>query len=342
MSLKPANLTNKTVTLDDVAQEAGVSRKTVSRVINANGYVSEITRQRVEKAVEKLDYRPNLLARSLASDRSTVIGIIIPSIANRYFSQVIAGIESVAQENAYSVLLLNSYGDMNRERDALHLLEEHRVDGLVYNTPCLAVADLKDMLQRQKASVMIGHDPIGDLSGVVNVDIYSAMIEAVQHLVDVGRRRIAYIKPDADQRYPHRKRLEGLQQGLRNLHLDTEPLLVEAIGRDIEETSDRVEDWLRTQPDVDAIICYNDEHAFATIEACDRLGYRIPEDIAVVGFDDISLSRIQRISLTTFHIPRFEVGATAARILFERIGGNFDTPEVMIKPEFTKRDSTPT
>lgn len=342
MDSETAKSIGKTITLDDVAKEAGVSRKTVSRVINANGYVSEETRQRVEIAVNKLGYRPNLLARSLASDRSTVIGIIIPSIANRYFSQVIAGVEAVAHENEYSVLLLNSYGDPDRERDALHLLEEHRVDGLVYNTPTLPVTELRQLLLRQKAVVIIGHDPLDDLAGTVNVDVSTAMIQAVEHLVDVGRRHIAYIKPGINDRYPHRKRLEGLRRGFQELALGTQPLLVEALGRNIQDTSDQVEAWLRSQPHVDGIICYNDETAFATIEACDRLGILVPDDIAIVGFDDISLSRLQRISLTTFRIPRYEVGATAARILFERIAATFETAEVIIKPEFVKRASTPT
>lgn len=342
MDSKTANSMGKTITLDDVAKEAGVSRKTVSRVINANGYVSEATRQRVELAVDKLGYRPNLVARSLASDRSTVIGLMIPSITNRYFSQVIAGVESVAQENEYSVLLLNSYGDGDRERDVLRLLEEHRVDGLVYNTPTLPIPELRQLLLRQKAAVIIGHDPLDDLAGTVNVDVSTAMTQAVEHLVDVGRRRMAYIKPGIDERYPHRKRLEGLRRGYRELGLGTQPLLVEALGKNIQDTSDQVEAWLRTRPDVDGIICYNDETAFATIEACDRLGIQVPDDIAIVGFDDISLSRLQRISLTTFRIPRYEVGRSAARILFERIAGTFDTSEVIIEPEFVKRDSTPT
>lgn len=342
MDPKTAQSFGKTITLDDVAKEAGVSRKTVSRVINANGYVSEATRKRVELAVNKLGYLPNLVARSLASDRSTVIGLMIPSITNRYFSQVIAGVDSVAQENQYSVLLLNSYGDGDRERDVLRLLEEHRVDGLVYNTPTLPIPELRQLLLRQKAAVIIGHDPLDDLAGTVNVDVSTAMAQAVEHLVDVGRRRIAYIKPGIDERYPHRKRLEGLRRCFQELGLGTQPLLVEALGKNIQDTSDQVEAWLRTQPDIDAIICYNDETAFATIEACDRLGIQVPDDIAIVGFDDISLSQLQRISLTTFRIPRYEVGATAARILFERIAATFDTSEVIIKPEFVKRDSTPT
>ncbi|QPC84983.1 LacI family DNA-binding transcriptional regulator [Phototrophicus methaneseepsis] len=341
MESKTDNLIGKTITLDDVAKEAGVSRKTVSRVINANGYVSEATRQRVEAVVRKLGYRPNLVARTLASARSTVIGLMIPGITNRYFSQVIAGVESIAQENQYSVLLLNTYGDFARERDAIRLLEEHRVDGLVYNTPTLPVAELRQLLPRQKAVVIIGHDPIEGMAGTVNVDVYSAMIQAVEHLVDVGRRRIAYVKPGIDERYPHRKRLEGLREAFRRLKLDVPPLMVEAVGGSIEDTSNQVEAWLSTKPDVDAIICYNDEAAVATIDACDRLGIKIPDDIAIVGFDDISLSRIQRISLTTFRIPRYEVGVAAARILFEQIHSTGDTSEVILQSAFVKRNSTP-
>lgn len=337
----PSQKVMKAATLADVAKLAGVSAKTVSRVINANDYVSEETRARVESAIEKLGYSPNRAARSLASNSNTVIGLVLPDISNAYFSEVIAGVECVAQEHQYSVLLLNSGSEPERERDAFRILEEHRVDGLILNTPVLQENELRTLVQRQRAMVMIGHDPIGDHAGIVNVDVRSAMAEAVEYLVKSGRRNIAYVKPNPDNRFPHRERLVGLQDAARRFQLDVSPILIDQAGRSFEGTSANVISVLSNQPEINAIICYNDETAFAVLDACDRQGLRVPDDVSIIGFDDVMYSRLQRISLTTFHIPRYDVGVTAGKMLFDRMAGNLDSQEVLLRPTFIKRLSTP-
>lgn len=330
----------KSATLEDVAKLAGVSAKTVSRVINANDYVSEKTQLAVEDAVNKLGYRPNRAARSLVSDKTMVIGLILPEISGQYFSKVIAGIEQVANENQYTVLLLNSGCDEDRERSAFRVLEEHRVDGLIVNTPRLPDQELISLIERQKACVVIGHDPISDQVNTVNIDVRSAMVEAVKHLTESGCRNIAYFGTALSDVYPHQQRMLGIEDAYEQLNLATKPNYILKENDSDENASEIIVRHLRENPHIDAIIAYNDEAALSVIEACDRLGLIIPKDIAVIGFDDVSYAQLQRISLTTFHIPRFDVGVVAAQMLFDRIGGESETQEIMFKPDFVIRSTT--
>lgn len=328
-------------TMDDVAREAGVSAKTVSRVINGNDYFSEDTRIRVQNAIEKLNYRPNRSARSLVSNRNTVIGLALPDIAHAYFAEVVAGIERVAQERGYNVLLINTRTEPDRERDAFRLLEEYRVDGLIFNTPTLPNDELVALLRRQKASVVIGHDALGDVCGLVNVDVRSAMIEAVEVLVQAGRSNIAYVKVTPDDRYPTRERLRGYHEAVAALQLPANDDYIVDTAGDFDQTGKTVEALLRSHPEINAIICYNDATALNVIEACDHLGVNIPGDVAIVGFDDIPYSKLHRISLTTFAIPRFELGVAAAKMLFDRMTGTTDSHEIIFRPTFVQRNSTP-
>lgn len=328
----------KPATIVDVAREAGVSPKTVSRVINANDYVSESTREKIETAIEKLGYRPNRAARSLASTSNTIIGLVMPNATNAYYAEVVRGVEEYVQDQGYNVLMVNTQGDNERERHALEILEEHRADGVILNTPQLPDEELKSALQRQKASVIIGSDPVGDLAGLINIDVRSAMFQAVEHLVSIGRARIAYAKLPADQVYPQRERLTGFLQACKQYNLP-EPEIY-TTGDTLQASRDATLTFLSQDRQVDAIICYNDLVAIGAVEACDRLSIHIPEDIAIIGFDDLVYLSLQRISLTTFRIPRYEVGMTAAQMLFARMNGQIDSQEFIFSPEFIQRAST--
>ena len=329
----------KLATIADVAREAGVSPKTVSRVVNANDYVKESTRERIELAIEKLGYRPNRAARSLASSSNTIIGLVMPNSSNPYFAEVVRGVEEFVQDQGYNVLIVNTKSNVDKECRALEILEEHRADGVILNTPQLPDDELKSALMRQKASVIIGRDPVGDLAGLINIDVRSAMFQAVKHLLQIGRSRIAYAKLQADQVYPQRERLTGFLQACRQYDLP-EPEFYSSGDGSIQDGLEATLNFLSQEQQVDAIICYNDMVAMGALEACDRLGIHVPDDIAIIGFDDLVYSSLQRISLTTFRIPRYEVGMTAARMLFARMNGQADSQEFIIRPEFIQRSST--
>ncbi len=330
----------KAATIIDVAREAGVSPRTVSRVVNGNDYVRQETLERVREVIDRLGYHPNRAARSLVYDRSMIIGLAIPEVSNPYFSEVIAGVEHIAQECGHNVLLFNSHGLPEREREIFRILEEHRVDGLIFNTPNMPDDELKALLARQKAAVVIGHDPIGDLAGTVNIEIVEAMKTAVAHMLELGRRKLAYVKPPNNSSYPIRQRYRGYLAALDAYQLEYRPEHIIECQGDWQSTCEATRDLLSAHPDIDGIICFHDLMAFGAIEACDALGLRVPEQIAVIGFDDITFASMGRLSLTTFKIPRFEVGVQAARMLFDRMEGVLEPDEITIQTEFIKRGST--
>ena len=340
MNSKPDALNRRAPTIIDVARTAGVSPKTVSRVINGNDYVSLQTRERVESAIVHLNFRMNRAARSLVSNRSAIIGLAIPDVSNPYYAEVVSGVEQVAHEHDYSVLLFNTNNNCAREANALQILEEHRADGIIYNTPAISEDELRFRLQRQRAAVLIGHDGIGDLAGIVNIDTYEAAVKAVEHLVGVGRRKIAYLR-FAQPTYPHRERLRGVIDGLQACGLTLRPEYTVDCTGNLHANFELVRALLSAHSEIDAIIGYHDLLAFTAMEACDASGINIPDDVAVIGFDDIVFASLHRISLTTFRIPRFEVGVSAAQMLFGRIAGQTDPAQIMLKTTLIQRESTP-
>ncbi len=340
MTSKNASRNQRAPTIVDVAREAGVSPKTVSRVVNGNDYVSAQTRERVQAAIDRLHFRMNRAASSLASDRSAIIGLAIPDVSNPYYAEVVSGVQQVAQEQNYSVLLFNTNNNHERELSALRILEEHRADGIIYNTPSISDDELKQRLQRQRAAVLIGHDAVGELAGIVNIDTYEAAVQAVDHLIETGRRRIAYVsypKPS----YPHRDRLRGVIDGMNAHQRPLDPDYVLDCTNNLQVDQGLIRALLTDHPEIDGIICYNDLLALTAIEACNSLGIAIPGDVAIIGFDDILFSSLKRISLTTFRIPRFEVGVRAAKMLFGRIAGHNDPAQIILKTTLIQRGSTP-
>jgi LacI family transcriptional regulator len=331
----------KAATIIDVAREAGVSPRTVSRVVNGNDYVRQETYDRVQDVISRLGYRPSRAARSLVYDRSMIIGLAIPEVKNPYFAEVIGGVEYVAQEHGYNVLLFNAQNLAERERDIFRILEENRADGLIFNTPRLPVAELKELLQRQKAAVLIGHDPIDHSAGIVNIDILSAMNQATDHMLQAGRRNLAYVKPPNDSIYPHRQRFQGFLAALKRHQIEYNQDHIVECQPEWESSYHAIREFLQTHPEVNGLICYHDLMAFGAIEACDALGLAVPDQVAVIGFDDITFSGLNRLSLTTFKIPRFEVGVQAARMLFDRMQGLTDPGTIIIDTEFVRRNSTP-
>ncbi len=340
MTPKSTSRKQRAPTIVDVAREAGVSPKTVSRVVNGNDYVSVETRERVQAAIDRLHFRMNRAASSLASNRSAILGLVIPDVSNPYYAEVVSGVQQVAQEQNYSVLLFNTSNDRERELSALQILEEHRADGIIYNTPSISEAELKQRLQRQRAAVLIGHDTVGELAGIVNIATYEAAVQAVDHLVRAGRQHIAYISYPKST-YPHRDRLRGVLDGMSAHQRTLDPDYTIECTNNVQVDQGLIRAFLIDHPEVDGIICYNDLLALAAIEACDSLGIAIPDDVAITGFDDISFSSLRRIALTTFHIPRYEVGVSAAKMLFNRIAGRYDPARIVLQTTFIQRGTTP-
>jgi LacI family transcriptional regulator len=333
---------NRSVTLADVARAAGVSAKTVSRVINHNDYVSAETREQIERAIEALGYRPNRMARSLASNRSFIIGLTVPDVTNPFFPEIMRGAERVAQEHGYNLLAYNTDLNPQRERDGLALLEETRVDGVIICTVSLSDDDLNAVLQRHRAAVVINRLMPDGPAGIVRVDYFSAMQQIVQFVLDSGRRRIGYLDVlRSAYSYSSKERYRGFHTAMEANQLPANPQYIRRCIASVESSRQVASELLSDHPEIDALVCYNDIIAGGALEACAQMGIAVPDQVAVTGFDDIMFSSVFKVALTTMHVPKFELGERAAQMLFRRIDGDLSEPEVVLDATLVIRQSAP-
>ena len=332
---------DRPATIIDVAEKAGVSPKTVSRVVTGNGYVSDKTSERVKQAIIQLDYRVNRAAQSLVSARSTIIGLIVPTVSNPFFPEVFSSIQKTALAHDYTVTVFETLDQPDLERRAINLLDEYRAAGLILYIPQLPDDELRSLLQNHKAAVLIGHNSLRELAGIVRVDLFDAAVQAVEHLVQIGRHRIAYLAGDSGANmHVNRERVYGLHATMERHQLPIEPDYFVQCDSTMDDARQTIETLLKQHPEIDSIICHHDLLAYGALEACDSLQISVPNQVAVVGFDDISLSGLQRISLTTLRFPKAEIGSQAVQMLVKRIEGDLSPMEVVLETKLIKRGST--
>jgi len=329
----------KRVTLQDVARQAGVSAMTVSRVINHTGRISPATRQHVFDVIEQLDYRPSRAARTLVTARTRMIGVIVPDITNPYFAEIVHGIEDVAWEADYSVLLANSNENPTREAALLRQIDDTAVDGLIPVSSRLADDDLRPLLAPHRAVVTINRQfaPIASCVRSRNGYGFRAYQSAL-YLMRAGHRQIGYI---------------NLQRSIINMQIDE--LIERMAGYDFvirrEWCATSLPTWeggyvtgqrlLAEQPCLTAIVAGNDLVALGVMRAAIESGRRIPQDLALIGGDDILLASQVTPPLTTFSVPKYEMGANAARLLFKRMEGDLTYREYLFDEVFIERGSAP-
>lgn len=312
------------ITLEDVAQEAGVSPMTVSRVVNNTGRMSEETRQHVREVIARLNYRPSRAARTLVTNQTMMIGVMVPDITNPYFSEIVQGIEDVVWESGYSVLLANTNENAEREQAVLDHLDESTIDGLIVCSSRLPDEVLIPLIAKHPAIVIVNRsvpDHLKDRTSVVhNRHGYGdRAFKSVQFLAQRGRRRIGYIR---------------LARGAAAVPLDRFKEIVAEQGLEVNpawyvncapmwgpgyQVAQRL---LADHPELDAIIGGNDLIALGTMQAAKEAGRRIPEDLAIVGGDDILMASQVTPGLTTFRIPKYEIGQMTASLLLRRMGGD--------------------
>ena len=354
------------VTIRDVAREAGVSTQTVSRVINRKGYVSDATRGRVEEAIRRLGYAPNRVASSLVTGRTMSIGIVVPDVSSAYFSEVVLGAETVATQAGYTLILCDSAESPEQEKKILSFLYEARVDGVILASVRMSDQELLQALACHKAFVTMNHPVPRKLGGSVRSDHIGGMALAVQHLVRSGRRTIAFMA-GAENSFTGRERLRGFRQAMHEAGRPVDPELIVPYTANFEAGCRTLYEWLRSpdagsahwsevhaqfgmrgaralleaRPDVDAIVCNADQLAFGALRACAALGRRVPDDVAIVGCNDVPLASLVTPALTTQRIPRYQMGAAAACMLIERIEGREEQEEIVFAHELVVRESAP-
>lgn len=327
------------VTLADVAEHAGVSTMTVSRVVNGQDGVGEPMRQRVKSAIEELGYRPNMVARGLKEQRSRAVGLLIPDITNPYFPAIVRGAEDVALERGYTVFLNNAIEDMEREAKALQAFEDRRVDGVISFSPRLPDERLFDLLRRHGAAVVVNKIAPTDVAGSVRVDHRRGMQLAVQHLYEIGRTNLAVLLGPPTS-YSAAERRIGIEAAASAAGRSIPSARFRPSSPHIEGGDRATAELLDRDDGFDALVCFNDLTAAGAIRALERHGLRVPGDVAVVGCDDIPFARMISPPLTTLRVDLASMGVQAMRMLFDRMDGIHRTIHVLVQPELVVRAST--
>jgi len=296
-------------------------------------------------AVDALSYRPSSIARGLATNRTLTIGLVVPDIANPFFPEIAKGAEEAARAAGYSLLLCNTTEDPEREAQILANLEEKWVDGLVLCSSRLPDAVLGQFLARHRAAILVNRPlPVAEMPPdlpVVSVQVDDALGArlAVAHLVGQGRRRIAFLAgPPAS--YSGRARRDGYAAGLAAAGLALDPGLSLPCAPVLAGGIEAASRLLAARPDLEAFLCFNDLVAVGALQVLASAGRQVPQDVAVIGADDISLAALVTPALTTVRVVQHEIGARAVEALLRLVHGD-DTGRatVMLRPELVVRQS---
>lgn len=305
------------VTIKDVAREANVAVSTVSRMLNNSGPVSSETRKRIAQAAEALGYVPNATARSLITKKTHTLGVLLPDLYGEFYSEVIRGIDQTAQQHQYHILVSSSHNERSEMEAALKAMRG-RVDGLIVMSPYIDAATLEANLPANLPVVLLNCNASGSRFDALNIDNYDGAYALVAHLIALGHRRIAIIKGE-EKNLDAQERLRGYRAALADNG--------ETLQRDWELEGDftqaagyrAAEAMLHLTPRPTALFASNDAMAVGAMSALRAAGLRIPEDVAVGGFDDIPIVQYLNPPLTSVHVPISDLGTRAMKRLLEAI-----------------------
>jgi len=327
-------------TMKDVARLAGVSTSTVSHVINNDRFVSDATREKVDAAIKSLNYAPSALARSLKLNQTRTIGMLISGSSNPFYSELVRGVERSCFERGYSLVLCNTEGDEQRMNSNLETLLQKRVDGLLLLSTETLLPSI-DIMNRYPSvpKVMMDWSPFDSDSDVIQDNSLLGGEMATQYLIDKGYTRIACIGGPKDKT-PARMRLDGYRKAMQQAGLPI-PDGYETVG-DFEFLGGltAMHALLALNPPPQAVFTCNDAMAVGVYHALHQAGLRVPEDMAVIGYDDIELARYMTPPLTTIHQPKDELGELAVDVLIHRMAQpSLVQQRLQLTPELVERGS---
>lgn len=335
----------KATTIVDVAKKAQVSVATVSRVVNGNYPVKDSTRRKVLSAIDELKYVPNIQARELNTRRSSIIGVIVPSLFNTFFAEVVNGIESFATMSGYSLILTYTKDDPFCEKKCMNELLMRNVSGIINVSPNTeqVESDFFDQLAERIPLVFINaYIKRSSISYVYNDERIGAKI-ALEYLISLGHRNILFVRGQRSDSYEFKQ--DVYTSLMEKAGLFTPDNILTISGGNsldtVELTVNKILDVLPRRKDVTAVMCCNDLMGIGTVNACRRLGINVPGDISVMGFDNVSLSHFIEPKLTTMDQNMMTLGWTAASLLMEKIASdNRTSRQVVLQNTLVLRDTT--
>lgn len=326
-------------TIMDIAAKAGTSKSTVSRYLNG-GSISQTVSERIEAAIESLDYQPNVNARRLVSSKTNMIGIVLDDISNYIYGDMLAGVQCAARKQGYNCIFLSRAAEQKEEADYLSLFSSATVDGLVCATLGQRVPEQVRLLRDSGLPVVLVGDAAGE-TGVptVDVDNMNGTMAEVRGLIEQGHTRIAYLQ-GPDSMPAAQSRLRGYKRALENAGIPFRQELVRKVSWTVEDAYRTAGELLQAEQ-FTALVGSNAYSTFGACQALTDAGLRVPEDVAVAGFDDAPILEYARPGITTLRQPFHQIGMMATEQVIARVKG--ETPfscAMYVSPSLVEREST--
>jgi LacI family repressor for deo operon, udp, cdd, tsx, nupC, and nupG len=326
-------------TILDVAKKAGVSRSTVSRVLTDSNRVDPETKQKVLAAIKELNYQPSQVARNLRKKETNLIAVIIPCISNPFFGSLVQGMEEVAVNKGYHVILCNTGEDATREVEYLRMLERKQVDGVILTALRNPLEEVKDY--QSYGPIVLASEYVEDDSiPAVIIDNIKAAAQVTEHLIMKGHRRIGFIN-GPEHIILCRDRQKGYIQTLEKYEISVSHDLITSGDFTIKSGFEGTKQLLQLKERPTAIFAANDEMAVGVIEAVQQHGLRIPNEVAVVGFDNVQISKVVQPNLTTIDQPIFQIGVKSMELLLSCLEGQIlEEKRIVLDTNLCIRQST--
>jgi len=327
--------------IKDVAKEAGVSIATVSRVLNDIDVVNEDTKKKVLDAIKKLGYRPNIVARSLKTQKTKTIGILLPDISNQFYPEIVRGAEDVSNIYDYNIILCNSDWDIEKEKEYLRVLKEKMVDGVIYMSSSLneEIMDLINELDLKTILVETRYKD-GALPSVT-IDNVKGCVDSTNFLISKGLKNIAFIGTEKDSKNAWSDRYDGYESAMKDAKLDIDSDLVYLDTIKIKTGYEGATNFIKSGKKFDGIVCASDDIAMGAINALRDNGIEVPKDVSVVGFNDNFAASIFYPKITTISQPTYDMGSVAMRMLIKILNKKpLDESQYVLEHQLIERDST--
>lgn len=322
-------------TIKDVAQLAGVTVTTVSRVLNNRGYISERTRGKVYAAMKELNYQPNEIARSLYRKKSNIIGLIVPTVAHPFFGELSANIEYYAYEAGYKILLCNSHLDRKKEKEYIEMLKRHKVDGIIMGSHTLEVDEYLNL----SLPIVTFDRQITNTIPYISSDNFTGGKLATDLLIRKGCKKLAHICGNLSLDLLANKRYEAFVIEAVNSNIDYEIVQTSIDVFDVNQYERLVHNLFREHPDIDGVFA-SDMKAIHVIQACSRFSKKIPDDLRIVGYDDIKQASLVVPRLTTIRQPVEEMSKLAVELIIKQINKEAVPMENILPVTLIERDTT--
>jgi DNA-binding LacI/PurR family transcriptional regulator len=336
---KSANVSLRPPSIKDIARLAHVSHSTVSRALQNSPLVNPGTAEKIRQIAHQSGYRASAVARGLVTKRTMTVGLVVTTIADPFASEVVSGIEQAANDHGYSVFLADSNADPSREQQVVQSFAERRVDGIVVTSSRVGALYLPLLSEMRVPIVLVNNQHPGAFVHSVMIGNVAGSRDAASHLIGLGHRRIAYLG-DQFGYQSDAERLAGYRQALDEAAVPFVPELVVHGDGKPEEAMRATDELLALSDPPTAVCCYNDMTALGAMRSIRLSGRRVPEDISVVGFDDLFLASYTQPRLTTVRQPMRRMGLLAMESLFRLMSGEDSAIRITVDAELIVREST--